>query len=79
MIANAGKTKCMLITTFQTATSLCRTNPNIVLDNVTLDNVDSEKLLVLIVDKYMTWEHHVDKTTTTICKNIALLHKIKIY
>ncbi len=29
-------------------------NLNIVLDNVTLDNVDSEKLLGVIVDKYLT-------------------------
>ncbi len=55
------------------------TNPNIVLDNVTLDNVDSEKLLEVIVDKYQTWKHHVDKTAKTISKNIALLHRIKRY
>ncbi len=54
MVANTDKTKCMLITTFQKATRLPRTNLNIVLDNVTLDNVDSEKLLGVIVDKYLT-------------------------
>ncbi len=41
---------------------------NIVLDNVTLDNVDSEKLLGVIVGKYLTWKHHVDKTAKTISK-----------
>ncbi len=51
MVANTGKTKCMLITTFQKATRLRRTDLNIVLDNATLDNVDSEKLLGVIVDK----------------------------
>ncbi len=30
---------------------------NIVLDNVTLDNVDSEKLLGVIVDKYLTFTY----------------------
>ncbi len=54
MVANTDKTKCMLITTFQKATRLPRTDLNIVLDNVTLDNVDSEKLLGVIVDKYLT-------------------------
>ncbi len=37
-------------------------------DNVTLNNVDSEKLLGVIVDKYLTWKHHVDKTAKTINK-----------
>ncbi len=46
---------------------------------MSLDNVDSEKLLGGNVDKYLTWKHHVDKTTKTISKNIALLHRIKRY
>ncbi len=69
----------MLITTFQTVTRFSRTDLSIVIDNVTLDNVDSEKLLGVIVDKYLTWKHHVDKTANTISKNIALLHRIKRY
>ncbi len=43
MVANTDKTKCMLISAFQKATRLPRTDLNIVLDNVTLDNVDIEK------------------------------------
>ncbi len=69
----------MLITTFQKATRLPRSDLNILLDNVTLDNVDSEKLLAVIVDKYLTWKHHVEMTATTISKNIALLRRIKRY
>ncbi len=45
MIANTDKTKCLLITIFQKATRLPRTNFNILLDNVTLDNVDSEEII----------------------------------
>ncbi len=66
MVANTDKTKCMLITTFQKATRLPRTDLNIVLDNFTLDNVDSEKLLRVIVDKYLTGKHHMDKTAKTL-------------
>ncbi len=44
----------MLITTFQKAIRLLRPDLNIVLDNVTLNNVESEKLLGIIVDKYLT-------------------------
>ncbi len=81
MVASADKPKCMLIliTTFQKATRLPRTDLNIVLDNVTLDNVDSEKLLGVIVDTYLTCKHHVDKIAKTINKNIILLHRIKGY
>ncbi len=79
MVANTGKTKWMFITTFQKTTRLPRADLNIVLDNVTLDNVDSEKLLGVIVDKYLTCKHHVDKTAKTISKNIALLRRIKRY
>ncbi len=79
MVANTDKTKCMLITIFQKATRIPRTDLNIVLDNATLDNVDNEKLLGVIVDRYLTWKHHVDKTIKTISKNIALLHRIKRY
>ncbi len=46
---------------------------------MSLDNVDSEKLLGVNVDKYLTWKHHVDKTAKIISKNIALLHSIKRY
>ncbi len=79
MVANTDKTKCMLITTFQKATRLLRTDLNIVLDNVTLDNLDSEELLGVIVDMYLTWKTHVDKTAKTISKHIALLRRIKRY
>ncbi len=79
-VTNTDKTKCMLITTFQKATRLPRTDLNIVLDNVTLDNVDSEKLLGVIIDKYLAWKYHVGKTAkTTTSKNIAQLHRIKKY
>ncbi len=68
MVTNTDKTKCMLITTFKKATRLLRTDLNIVLDNVTLDDVDSKKLLEVIVDMYLTWKHHVDKNAKTISK-----------
>ncbi len=43
IVDNTYRTKWMQITTFQKATRLPRTNLNIVLDNITLDNNDSEK------------------------------------
>ncbi len=58
---------------------LSRTNLNIVLDNVTLDNVDSEKLLGVILDRLLTSKHNVNKTTKTVSITIALRHRIKRY
>ncbi len=44
-------------------------------------NSESEKLLGVIVDKYLTWIHkyHVDKTAKTLSKNVALLRRIMRY
>ncbi len=76
MLANGvNKTdtaKCMLITTFQKVIRLPRTDCSIVRDTVTLD---SKKFLGVIVDKYLTWKHDVDKTATIISKNIASQNK----
>ncbi len=54
----------MLINIFQEMARHQRTDLNRVLDNAILENVHSEKILRVIVDKYLTWKHHVDKTTT---------------
>ncbi len=44
-----------------------------------LENVNSEKLLGIIIDKNLSRKHHIDKTAETLCKNIALLKKILKY
>ena len=79
MVANIDKTKAMIITTYQKAAKLPRCTLNVLYDNVPLENVDNEKLLGVIVDKHLTWKHHVDKTCKSISKSIALLRRIKKY
>ncbi len=44
-----------------------------------LENVNSEKLLGVIIDKHLSWKHHIDKTAKTLSKNIALLKRIRKY
>ncbi len=44
-----------------------------------LENVNSNKLLSVIIDKNLTWEFHIDKTSKSICRNIALLRRIRKY
>ncbi len=41
-----------------------------------LENVNSEKLLCVIIDKHLSWKHHIDKTAKTLSENIALIKRI---
>ncbi len=47
--------------------------------NIMLENVNSEKLHEVIIDKHLSWKHHIDKTAKTLSKNIALLKRIHKY
>ncbi len=57
MSANATKTKSMLITTWQKRLSLPENQRNlsIVIDNDTLENVTSDKLLGVTIDLNLSW------------------------
>ncbi len=44
-----------------------------------LENVNTEKLLGVIIGKHLSWTHHIDKTAETLSKNIALLKRIHKY
>jgi hypothetical protein len=79
MAANTDKTKAMMITTYQKEAKLPKKELTVYYDNNKLENVNSEKLLGVKVDKYLTWKEHVNKTAQTIGRNIALLRRIKEY
>lgn len=79
MVANIEKTKSMLVTTYQKEARLPRTELNIVFNDVTLECVEKDKLLGVVVDKHLTWRHHVDKTAASVSRGIALLRRIKRY
>ena len=55
MCPNSGKTKCMLVTTSQKRTRLVKKDLDVFLDNTRLDNVDSEKLLGVIIQNDLSW------------------------
>ncbi len=74
---NCDKTKVMLITTYQKEDKLDSTHVSVICDNTELENVNSSKLLDVIIYKPVTWKFHVDKTDISICCNIALLRRIK--
>ncbi len=77
MATNCDRTKVMLTTTYQKETNLDCTHIKITCQNKELENLNSQKLMGVIVDKNLTWKFHIDKTAKTINYNIALLRRIK--
>ena len=73
MVGNSDKTKAMLITTYQKEAKLPKKELTIFFQHMQLKNVNSEKLLGVKIDKYLTWKDHVNKTAKTISRNLALL------
>ncbi len=66
MAVNAEKTKVMLVTTHQRETKLQISEIKVNFNNTMLENVNSEKLLVVIIDKHLSCKHHFDKTAKTL-------------
>ena len=79
MAVNADKTKVMLITTYQKETKLPTSEINVSFNGTKLENVKSEKLLGVTIDKHLNWKDHINKTAKTVSKNIALLRRIRKY
>lgn len=79
MVINAEKTKIMIITTRQKCQHLDKTDIEICIKGDKLQVVESERLLGLQVDNFLTWNAHVHKTHNTIAGNLALLCRIKKY
>ncbi len=70
----------MLITTWQKRLSLpeSQRNLSIVMNNDTLENVTSDKLLGVTIDHNLSWEKHITTIVSTINRKLALL-RIKWY
>ncbi len=73
MSVNAENDKVMLVTIYNRETKLQTSEIKVIFNNTMLENVNSEKLLGVIIDKHLSWKHHIDKTSKTLCEIIALL------
>ncbi len=62
-------TKVMLVTTYQRETKLQISEIKVNFNNTMLENVKSEKLLGVSIDKHLSWRHHIDKTAKTLSKH----------
>ena len=38
--------------------------------------MDETKLLGVIIDNYLTWNSHINQTTTKVAKNIGIINKV---
>lgn len=79
MCPNAEKTKCMLLTTCQKRKSLKNDQLELVLGNSSLQNVESDKLLGVIIHKNLSWSPHVDSVCKKIKSKLYLLQRIRKY
>ena len=60
-------------------TLLLRKKINVVLDDVSLERVNSTKFHGIIIDENLTWKHHINTISKTISRNIGTLTKLKHY
>jgi len=78
MALNINKTKSMLITTSRKRQNLTE-NLDISLNGETLEAVNHEKLLGVIVDDNLTWRNQVSSVCGKLSRSISLLRRIKQY
>jgi len=79
MVVNESKTKCMTICTYQKAAKIGSIDLQVQHNGTLFENVDSEKLLGVTIDKHLSWKIHIDNIASSLSKNIALLRRIKAY
>ena len=77
MAINCIKTKVMLMSTSKRLSILPSPNLNIKIDDVCLENVGHYRILGVTVDSNLPWQDHSHNVYITICKNLALLKRIR--
>ena len=77
MALNSDKTKFMLITTRQKRQNIKKQFEPLVIDNHTIKEVDSHKLLGLIIDNNLSWAAHTTYIRNQIAKKTYALSRIK--
>ncbi len=67
MLVNTSKTNAMLMTTWQKRSKLTEMKKLVVrLKGEKTKNVESEKLVGVIVNQNVSWEHGINKTNKTV-------------
>ena len=79
MSLNTTKTKSLLITTLQKRRTLTSSAFNVQIDGRSIEQVDYAKMLGVMIDSDMSWEHHIDTICCIISSRLSLLRRIKPY
>ena len=79
MVMNGEKTKSMVICTYQKSTKIVSSDLHINYNNTVLENVESKRLLGVIVDNHLCWKDHINDLASNVSKLIALFRRIKMY
>ena len=78
MVINENKSKCLLIGTSQRVAKV-KHNLSVHINDITLENVESDKLLGVRIDPSLNFNKHVDTVCKSISSKLALLRRIKRY
>ena len=61
MVTNAAKTKCLVVTRKRLTNKIVASSLNLHLGNSNIEQVDSQKLLRLTIDRHLSFNIHVEE------------------
>ena len=61
MVTNAAKTKCLVVTRKRLTNNIVASSLNLHLGNSNIEQVDSQKLLRLTIDRHLSFNIHVEE------------------
>ena len=67
MVTNAAKTKCLLVTRKRITNKIADSSLNLHLGNANIEQVDSQKLLGLTIDRQLGFNIYVEE----LCKKLS--------
>jgi hypothetical protein len=77
MALNPSKTKYMLVASRQKRQNQTSCMPPIFIDNSIVEEVDTHKVLGVIIDKNVTWSPHIDNLSNLLSQKVFQFNKIK--
>ena len=77
MHVNPSKSSCMIISTRQKRKTLPKKNLSLFINDETLTNVQSHKLLGIFIDCDLSWKEHADHIIKKVNKHIFVFKKNK--
>ena len=77
MVTNAAKMKCLPVTGKRIPCKLDNCSLELKLVNSDIEQVDSQKVLGVTIDKYLSFDVHVEELCKKLSQRIAVLRKIR--